>query len=252
MYRALLSIILALALTAPALAKKEPVVDGALLKYGMAQAEAEKVIADKAFWQVAYRVDTASTSEIACVWDHSVFYKVKFFEGKCYFIEKRAIVSRDEIDTLLQMYRGAYGDTPEATSDHQGRLIFSRWTMTNREVTINAMRLKDGRYKLFYEEFDPVEIGAARRAQEAELGEGGNMDVDPITGRPRITPMGPSAYTGEDEAEAETADAEPAGEPEAEAEETPQPATDEDAAADDSAAPDDEPEPRKRHDPEEW
>ena len=196
MSRLVLIVILVLAAATPALAKqkdkaKDPDQD-APLRFGMQLDDASKVIGDAAMWRIAFRVDTQSTCEFAAVWSGQVFYHLRFLDGKCVYIEKRAEVGPEEIDRLLQMYRGVYGDSPEATSSHNGQLIFSRWKEVDREITISAVG-HEGKYKLFYEEFDPVAIGDARVAQDKELGDG--ADTDPLTGKLRINPMGQAADT---------------------------------------------------------
>ena len=219
--RSLLPIFLLSLLVAatPALAKEgkpEQVHDPAPLRYGMELAEAEKVVADQAMWRVAYRVDTATTVEFACVWSGSVFYHVRFLDGNCCYIEKRAEVEPEAVDQLIQMYRAVYGDSPEATSSRDGRLIFSRWQVPEREITISAVG-RNGKYKLFYEEFDPVQVGDVRVAQERELGE--QADTDPLTGKLRINPMGQAADTedGSGQSTEEPAAQEGAGNPDEQA-----------------------------------
>jgi hypothetical protein len=176
--------------------KPDQIHDPAPLRYGMELAEAEKVIANQAMWRVAYRVDTASTTEFAAAYSGQVFYHLRFLDGVCCYIEKRAEVDPEGVDQLIQMYRAVYGDSPEATQNKSGTLIFSRWQIPNkREITISAVG-HNGRYKLFYEEFDPIQVGDVRVAQERELGE--QAETDPLTGKLRINPMGQSASTEED------------------------------------------------------
>jgi hypothetical protein len=202
--RFLLTTLAFLLLAWPASAKEkkaDQIHDPAPLRYGMEQAEAEKVISDQAMWRVAYRVDTASTTEFAAAWSGSVFYKVRFLNGKCCYIEKRAEVEAEAVDQLIQMYRAVYGDSPEATSSRDGRLIFSRWQAPEREITISAVG-RGGKYKLFYEEYDPLQAGDVRVAQERELDD--QAETDPLTGKLRINPMGQSASTEDgDDASAE-------------------------------------------------
>jgi hypothetical protein len=191
MQKLILALVFMLAATSLTTAKDKPAVhDPAPLRYGIEQAEAENVISDAAMWKVPYRVDTATTLEFTAIWSGQVFYRLRFLNGKCCFIEKRAEVGPEEVDQLLQMYRGVYGDSPEATSSRDGRYIFSRWQAPEREITISAVG-RGGKYKLFYEEFDPVSAGDVRVAQERELGEGG--ETDPLTGRLRFNPLGQSA-----------------------------------------------------------
>jgi hypothetical protein len=196
--RPLLLTLAILLLASPAFAKQkkaDQIHDPAPLRYGMELAEADKVVGDQAMWHTAYRVDTATTSEFAAVWSGEVFYHLRFLDGKCCYIEKRAEVEPEAVDQLIQMYRGVYGDSPEATSSRDGRLIFSRWQVPNREITINAVG-RNGKYKLFYEEFDPVSVGDVRVAQEKELGD--QAETDPLTGKLRINPMGQAASTADD------------------------------------------------------
>ncbi|MDQ3022766.1 MAG: hypothetical protein M3R04_00040 [bacterium] len=218
MIRLLTSLLLLLALTAPVMAKDKPQpLDSAPLRYGMELSAAEEVIADAAMWRTAYRIDTETTCELAAIWSGSVYYHLKFLDAKCCYVEKRAEVGPQEVEQLLQMYRAVYGDSPEASSSQDGRLIFSRWVLPEREVTISAVG-RHGRYKLFYEEFDPVGIGEVRVAQERELGQ--TSSTDPLTGRTRIDPLGQAADKGKvaDSGEEPTGKAETSADAEAEEE----------------------------------
>jgi hypothetical protein len=241
MLRLLTVLLLTVSLGLPALAKDKPseVVDSAPLRYGMELAAAEQVIGDAAMWRVAYRIDTDTTCEFAAVWSGSVFYKVKFLHGKCCYVEKRAEVSAEEVDQLLQMYRAVYGDSPEATSAQGGALIFSRWQKADREITISATG-RHGRYKLFYEEFDPLQIADLRVAQDSELVE--RTETDPLTGGTRVDIMGQAAADKEPEA---------ANEPE---DSTQQATTGEDAQPDEEPAPEQKPEKKRsrQEDPGDW
>jgi hypothetical protein len=224
--RLLLTTLALLLLAGPAFAKEKKdaqVHDPAPLRYGMDLEEANRVVSDPAMWRVAYRVDTDTTTEFAAAWSGSVFYKVRFLDGKCCYIEKRAEVEAEEVDQLLQMYRAVHGDSREATSNRDGTLIFSRWQLPQREITISAVG-RHGKYKLFYEEFDPVQVGDVRVAQERELGE--RTETDPLTGQQRVSLMGQSASTEQPESEASDSE-------QAEAEAKP--------SADDKAAEDAEP-----------
>jgi hypothetical protein len=197
--RTLLTTLALLLLAWPACSKEEKdakVHDPAPLRYGMDLEEANKVVADQAMWRVAYRVDTERTSEFAAAWSGSVFYKVRFLDGKCCYIEKRAEVDAQAVDQLIQMYRAVHGDSREATQNKSGTLIFSRWQLPNREITISAVG-RHGRYKLFYEEYDPVQVGDVRVAQESELK--AQAETDPLTGKLRINPLGQAASTEQTE-----------------------------------------------------
>lgn len=276
MLRTVLLTLLLVAL--PLLAQAKP---GGLLKYGMALEEAEQVLADEASWRIAYRVDTPSTAEIAAQWQDSVFYLARFYDGRCYSLEKRAQVQRAEVDALIELYIQTYGTTPDASQDRDGRLIYARWNRSEREVSIYATRGEGETYKLMYEEADPVVRSSARRTQEQELATL-PRETDPLTGRIRVNPLGASAQgpadpnapeeePAEDDAGSEGEDAEPeAGDEGANESAAPEDADGledaeaaEDAEADpdeaepaDTDAPDDsdeQPSPRpRRSSPDEW
>jgi hypothetical protein len=185
MLRTLLTVLLLTLLAAPCFAKGKEVERGPQLKFGMAQDAAERVISDKDLWAVAYRIDTASTAEIAAVWKGTVFYIAKFYNGRCYSIEKRAEVTKEEVEKIIRLYTESYGTTPEATEDREGRMLYARWTRPDKEISLNAIRGRGGLYKLIHEERDTMVYAEARVAQEREMLQQ-PTEEDPLTGKRRI------------------------------------------------------------------
>lgn len=165
------------------------------LRFGMEISAAEKLIAGKD-WKVTYRVDTPSTSEIACVYRDEVFYLIGFFEGKCYSVEKRVHADKAEVERVFDYYAAQLGETGEATQSDDGSLYFARWDKERREISLTADQGSGDVYKLTYEEEDILTVGDARRAQMDELGSQPQA-VDPITGKARILPQGEGDTTGD-------------------------------------------------------
>lgn len=187
--------------------------------YGMEIAEANKRLeGDEENLAVMYRVDTPSTNEFACVYKETEFYRVRFFEGRCYFIERRAELDGDRVPELFTQFGEVYGETPESTQSRDQRLWYGHWMLKDRDVELTAYQRDGDVFVITYQEFEPLTVGEALRMQEQELGSG-PMEVDPVTGKLR-----PAQHQVEDEeqsAEGEEGEAEAEGEGEEEGEEPP-------------------------------
>lgn len=166
-------------------------------RFGMSLADADAVLRDEDNWQVAYRIDTPSTADIACAWQEDVIYMVRFYQGRCYAMEKRTEVDFDEVERVFRFFDEKLGETPEATQSSELELLFSRWTLEDREISVTAYAYEGQSYMLTYEELDPLVVGEARHAQEQEL-ESAPAAADPITGGPRRVGEGDAGENGDD------------------------------------------------------
>jgi hypothetical protein len=155
-----------------------------LFRFNMQLADADAVLQDAKRWEVAYRIDTPSTNEIACRLDQTVMYLLRFYEGRCYHFEKRADIPEDQVDPLFSFYKQQYGETPEATKSSDDNLFYAHWMLKDRDIEITAYTRNNGTYAVIYQEFDPKTEGEALRVQESEVQQA-PTEVDPITGQPR-------------------------------------------------------------------
>jgi hypothetical protein len=153
-------------------------------RFGMDQADAEGILQNEENWKIMYRVDTTQTADIACVYQGTVYYQLGFYKGRCYSLEKRAELPLEQVDPVFEFYKGKLGETPEAARSQDQKLMFARWSMKDREISVTGSERESGIYMLTYEEQDPIAAGDARHAQEQELGSA-PQEVDPITGKPR-------------------------------------------------------------------
>jgi hypothetical protein len=157
-------------------------------RFGMDQADADEVIANEKDWKVLYRVDTTQTTTIACVYGEQVFYQLGFYQGRCYSLEKRAELPQAQVDPSFKYYLDKLGKTDELTSSSDEKLLFSRWTTKDREISLTAAAREAGIYMLTYEEKDPIAEMDAQHVMDEEL-QSGPQEVDPITGKPK--PLAP-------------------------------------------------------------
>jgi hypothetical protein len=157
-------------------------------RFGMSQADADEAIANEKDWKVLYRVDTTQTSTIACVYQEQVFYQLGFYQGRCYSLEKRAELPQAQVDPSFKYYLDKLGKTDELTSSSDEKLLFSRWTTKDREISLTGAAREDGIYMLTYEEKDPIAEMDAQHVMDEEL-QGGSQEVDPITGK--LRPLAP-------------------------------------------------------------
>jgi len=189
--------------------------------FGMELAEAnQRLEKDEKNLAVMYRVDTPSTNEFVCVYKETEFYRVRFFEGRCYFIERRAEIDAGRVPELFTQFGEAYGETPESTQSRDQRLWYGHWMLQDRDVELTAYQRDGDLYVVTYQEFEPLTVGEALRVQETELGSG-PMEVDPVTGK-----LSPAQHQVEDdeqsaEGEGEGEESEAEGEGEEEGEEPP-------------------------------
>lgn len=154
-------------------------------RFGMNQADADEAIANGKEWKVLYRVDTTQTTSIACVYQGLVFYQLGFYQGRCYSLEKRAELPQAQVDPSFKYYLDKLGKTDELTSSSDEKLLFSRWTTKDREISLTAAARENGIYMLTYEEKDPIAEQDAQHVMDEEL-QGGSQEVDPITGKPKL------------------------------------------------------------------
>ncbi len=162
----------------------EELIKERLLKYGIEQERALELIEDEDDWDIAYRISTPKTFDLACRYKEDLYFQARFYLGQCYYIEKRLEVEQEELEPVFDHFHDELGDSPEAAQSHDGRLLFSRWRGDDREVSLTAYRRESGKYVITYEEFEPEIIGVARHVQEQELEEL-PTEHDPVTGKER-------------------------------------------------------------------
>ncbi len=159
--------------------------------YQMSLADAEKLVADPQVWQVVFRIDTPSTTDLAVVYRRQYFWRASFYQGTLYALEKRGEVQPEVVEATFKSLGEQHGESREATRSEDGDLIYSRWRLENLEVSMTASREPDGLYRVTYEEADRDLLSAARRKQEQEM-QAAPGNIDPITGKPRIRKAGSS------------------------------------------------------------
>ena len=171
--------------------------------YGMDYGQAQSVLEDERDWEVLGELSTPSTSEIRCIWREEVLYIVRFYQGRCYHLEKRAEISAEAVNETFTYYlstievdddRGEYLDAMPAPDggvqpvhNEDMSLLFCRWNLMSREIELTAQAHEDGSYMVFYEEFDPLVRSEAEHTRQQELQTTPQV-VDPITGQPRAAP----------------------------------------------------------------
>jgi len=171
-----------------------------VLTFGMSLADAEKVVGKSGKskdWVIVYRIDTTQTCDMACVYQKTTYYRLGFYQGTCYSVEKRAEVPADSVEGIFAHFKELHGDTPENAHSADGSLMYARWALKTRDVALTAQRRDDGSYVMTYEEVDPVKRGDALHAQESEL-QNTPMEVDPITGKPRPSTHSQDQQSGGD------------------------------------------------------
>jgi hypothetical protein len=217
---------------APAHSAVDFLADGQF-RYGMLITEANEWLANnESDFLIQYRIDTPSTNEIACVYQESEFYRVRFYQGSCYFIERRSEIEAEAIPGVFEQFTAEYGESPEVTQSRDQRLWYGHWMLRDRDVELTAYDRAEGRFILTYQEFDPLLLGEALRVQEQEVVNSG-VRIDPITGKPVLVETAASPETSpEDSGNAEEAAGDEAGGDEAGGDE----ATGEEAGGDDQEA----------------
>ena len=159
----------------------------ARFRFGMELTAADERLADKPDqWDVLYRIDTPRTSEFACTYRERELYLVRFYQGECYFIEHRAELALDRVQDVFDHYAGLYGTTSEATQSRDSRLLYARWMLKDRDIELTAHQRDGGAYIMTHQEFDPVLLGEALHVRETELENSGTLEIDPLTGKPRM------------------------------------------------------------------
>ena len=153
------------------------------LQFGMDLVDAQQRVADEKNWEIAYKIDTPSANDIACRYKEDVMYLAQFFEGRCYSLEKRAIVTKDEAMRIFEHYTETLGPTPEITNSRDESLLFGRWSLKDREIELTAYEHNSGNYVAIYVEYDPIAKGEALYARDSEMANQPMM-IDPITGKP--------------------------------------------------------------------
>jgi len=181
--RILLLLVLLLGLVVPGYAAVDFLEDGQF-RYGMGIVEANEWLAGhEDDFIIQYRIDTPSTNEIACVYKESEFYRIRFFQGTCYFIERRAEIEAEAVPVAFEQFSAEYGETPEMTQSHDQRLWYGRWMLKDRDVQLTAYDRAEGQFFITYQELDPLLLGEALHVQEQEVASG-TVQIDPITGKP--------------------------------------------------------------------
>jgi hypothetical protein len=199
--KAILTITALVCLSAPAWAEVD-FLDSGQFRYGMLVTEANELLAgNESDFIIQYRIDTPSTNEISCVYKETEYYLVRFYQGSCYFIERRAEIEKDAVPGVFEQFTAKYGDSPEMTQSSDQRLWYGHWILRDRDVELTAYDRTDGKYLLTYQEFDPMLQGEALHVQEQEY-MNKPVQIDPITGKPRLV-EGDESQGDQSEAEGE-------------------------------------------------
>jgi hypothetical protein len=157
------------------------------LEYGMPLTEADRLLQDEKKWEVAYRVETSQTCDIACRYNKQIMYLAQFYLGHCYYVEKRALVDFAAAQEAFTYYSEKLGPSPELTNSRDHSLLFARWGGPDREIELTAYEHHTGGYMLMYIELNPLVQGEAAHAREQELNDVPTT-IDPITGREVVVP----------------------------------------------------------------
>lgn len=227
-----LAIITAVLLVAALLtAAKQSVdfLDESQFKYGMSITDADRRLADGAKdFILLYRVDTPSTSQFACTFKETEFYTARFYQGNCFYIERRSETDTAGVESIFHAFGELHGETPDSTRSSDQRLWYSHWMMRDRDIELTASQREGETFIVSYEEYDPLVLGEALSALEQEVGDTTN-EIDPITGKPR-----PSSHPqeGEESTDDDGAEQGANGEDNGEDSEDPPPEDDDDEYSD--------------------
>jgi hypothetical protein len=178
--------------------------------YGMSQEDAAHLIysdKSKKDWEIAYDIATESTWEIACRHHEEVMYIVRFYNGKCIFVEKRSELEHKDIEKTISKIFDVNGPTGEVAGNSKESQFFARWDKEERSIELLGMSRRGGKFLLSLEDSDEALNNEAMLVRDREL-KLGRMTIDPITGKPR-----PHISTGEAQAD-EDDDKQPEPEPE--------------------------------------
>ncbi len=169
-------------------------------QYGMNQLDAVKLIygerSDRE-WEIAYDIATTSTWEIACRHHEEVMYVVRFFNGRCIYVEKRAELESKDMEKTISELFDRNGPTGEVAGNRKESQFFARWTVEERSMELMAMRRRAGLFLLSYQDCDEALNNEAMLVRDREIKQG-RMVIDPVTGL-----AVPHVGTGEDTAQDE-------------------------------------------------
>lgn len=171
--------------------------------YGMSQEDAARLIygdKHKKDWEIGYDIATTSTWEIACRHHKEVMYIVRFYNGVCIFVEKRAELEHKDIEKTISKIFDINGPTGEVAGNSKESQFFARWEKDERSIELLGMSRRGGKFLLSLEDSDEALSNEAMLIRDREIKDG-RMTIDPITGQPR-----PHITTGEGQA---SKDAEP-------------------------------------------
>lgn len=176
--------------------------------FGMSQSTAEKLLSNAADYELAYRVDTASTADIFARYRQHTLYLGHFLHGECVSVEKRAVVSSEARERMFSVYSEKLGRATEGSSSSDGRMHHAKWVWQDRVLELSANARADGGWLLTHKEFDPPRAREAVLAQQRELRDSRSV-LDPLTG----LPLEPSRTASEQAVAANTASLELPGDP---------------------------------------
>jgi hypothetical protein len=177
--------------------------DEAQFSYGMSITDADRRLADgdKDFVML-YRVDTPSTIQFACTYKETEFYTARFYQGVCFYIERRSETDATGVESIFRSFSELHGETPDSTRSRDQHLWYSHWMMRDRDVELTASQRDGEIFIVTFEEYDPLVMGEALSTLEQEVGNT-TYEIDPLTGKPR-----PSSHPQEGDESAENGDAE--------------------------------------------
>lgn len=154
-------------------------------QYGMSQEDAAKMIyGEKSSkeWEIAYDIATASTWELACRHHEEVMYVVRFFEGRCIYVEKRAELEPRDMEKTISEIFDRNGSTAEVAGNRNESQFFARWNDEERSMELMAMRRRGGKFLLSYQDTDEELLNEALLIRDREIKQG-RMVIDPLTGK---------------------------------------------------------------------
>lgn len=145
--------------------------------------EAEALLKDSANYELAYRVDSASTADIFVRYRQHTLYLGHFLDGECISVEKRAIVSRESMEEMFAAYSEVMGPPGKGSESRDGQLHYSRWSWRDRELELSANSRSDGGFLLIHQEYSPQLRRDAVLRQQQELRDNPPV-LDPLSGLP--------------------------------------------------------------------
>ncbi|MCB1218557.1 hypothetical protein KDL44_14325 [bacterium] len=169
-------------------------------QFGMSQKDAAELLYGEKHakdWEIAYDVATRSTWEIACRHHEEVQYVVRFYEGRCIYVEKRSEMEGRDMEKAISKLFDTNGNTSEAAGNTAESQFFARWTRDERSMELMAMRRRGGKFLLSYQDAELGLVNEAMLVRDRELKEG-RMVIDPLTGKAVL-----HVQSGEQQAEGE-------------------------------------------------